>query len=70
MSAVISETFGKVAHPLLRIKMEANRKGKKKGVKVLILSLYQIIYFENSNNNVRMLCPRKGSGHFPACHCE
>jgi hypothetical protein len=35
-SSIIAETFGKVAHPLLRLKMDMNRKNKKKGLTIVM----------------------------------
>ena len=35
-SSIISETFGKVAHPPLRLKRDTNRKDKKKGLMIVM----------------------------------
>jgi len=42
-SSIISETFGKVAHPPLRVKIETNRKKKKKDSVVFIGPFHQKI---------------------------
>jgi hypothetical protein len=36
VSLIIFETFGKVAHALLRLKMDTNSKNKKKDLTILI----------------------------------
>jgi hypothetical protein len=40
-SSICSETFGKVAHPLLKLKMHTNRKKRKEGLTIDIFSFYQ-----------------------------
>jgi hypothetical protein len=35
-SSIFSETFGKVAHALLRLKMDTNRSNSKKGLTLVI----------------------------------
>jgi hypothetical protein len=36
-SSILSETFGKVAHPLLKLKIHIRKKNKRKGLTIIII---------------------------------
>jgi hypothetical protein len=36
-SSIFSETFGKVAHPLLKLKIHTKKKNKRKGFTIIII---------------------------------
>jgi len=44
-ASIFLETFGKVAHPLPRLKMDMNRKRKKKGLAIFICLFIKKISF-------------------------